>query len=332
MQVAVYYNNKDIRIEEMPIPKISVDEILVKVIASGICGSDVMEWYRLKKAPLVLGHEITGEIVEVGRAIKNYKVGQRVFVSHHVPCNTCHFCLSGNYTVCDILRTTNYFPGGFSEYIRVPKINVKLGTFTLPDRISYEEGVFIEPLACVVRGQMKANISPGQTVLIVGSGVSGILHIALSKINGAKKIIVVDINKYRLQLAEKFGADKVYLKKINQNILADKVIVCTNAPESIECAFKSVERGGTILFFAPFPPEVKVSFPLSRFYFDGITVLPSYGASPDNIKVAIDLLRQKKIKVEDMITHRLKLKDIQLGFQIVEDAKKSLKVIIEPQK
>lgn len=332
MQVAVYYNNKDVRIEEMPIPKIGADEILVKVIASGICGSDVMEWYRLKKAPLVLGHEITGEIVEVGSAVKNYKVGQRVFVSHHVPCSACHFCSSGNHTVCDTLRTTNYFPGGFSEYIRVPKINVKLGTFTLPDRISYEEGVFIEPLACVVRGQIKANISRGQTVLIIGSGVSGILHIALSKINGAKKIIAVDINKYRLQLAEKFGADKVYLKKINQNILADKVIVCTNAPESISQAFKSVEKGGTILFFAPFPPEVKVSLPLDRFYFDGITISPSYGASPDNIKVAIDLLRQKKIKVEDMITHRLKLKDIQPGFQIVEDAKKSLKVIIEPQK
>ncbi len=336
MQVAVYYNNRDIRIQDMPVPKIGDDEILVKVITSGICGSDVMEWYRIKQAPRVLGHEITGKIVKVGQAVKNYKVGQRVFVSHHVPCNTCHYCLSDNHTICDTLRNTNYFPGGFSEYIRVPKINVKLGTFVLPDMVSYEEGVFIEPLACVVRGQMKANISRGQTVLIVGSGVSGILHIALSKINGAKKIIAIDINKYRLQLAKKFGADEVYLPhppldKGGFRGRVDKVIVCTNVPGAISTAIERVERGGTILFFAPFPPEVKASLPLDRFYFDGITVLPSYGASPRNIKVAIGLLRQKKINVEDMITHRLKLKDIQSGFQIVENAKKSLKVIIEPQ-
>src|ERR1035437_1873045 len=118
MRVAKYYNNNDVRLEEMPVPKIKEGEILVKVHASGICGSDVMEWYRIKKAPLVLGHEITGEIIEVAADVKNFKVGDRVFVSHHVPCNVCKYCLSGHHTACHTLHTTNYDPGGFSEYIR----------------------------------------------------------------------------------------------------------------------------------------------------------------------------------------------------------------------
>src|SRR3990172_3126445 len=158
MRVAKYYNNKDVRIEEMPVPKIAPGEILVKVIASGICGSDVMEWYRIKKAPLVLGHEITGEVVEVGKDVKRFKVGDRVSVAHHVPCNTCHYCLNGNYSVCDTLRSTNFDPGGFSEYLRIPQINVDRGTFLLPDKVSYEDGTFAEPLACVLRGQRIAGV------------------------------------------------------------------------------------------------------------------------------------------------------------------------------
>ena len=137
MQVAMYYSNKDIRIEEMPRPKIGPEEILVKVMACGICGSDVMEWYRIRKAPRVLGHEMTGEIVEVGKNVKNFKVGDRVFVSHHVPCNTCRYCLSGNHTACETLHTTSFDPGGFSEYVRVPPINVDRGTFLLPEEISF---------------------------------------------------------------------------------------------------------------------------------------------------------------------------------------------------
>src|SRR3989338_651698 len=140
MKVAVYYNNKDIRLEERPKPTIGKGEILVKVKASGICGTDVMEWYRIKKAPRVLGHEISGEIVEVFNDVKNFKIGQRVFVSHHVPCNKCKYCLEGNHTACETLHNGNFDPGGFSEFIRIPKINVDTGTYLLPENVSYEEG------------------------------------------------------------------------------------------------------------------------------------------------------------------------------------------------
>src|SRR4030043_122771 len=209
MRVAMYYNNQDVRLEEMPTPRIGRGELLVKVLASGICGSDVMEWYRLKKAPLVLGHEITGEIAEVGQDVDGYHVGDRVFVSHHVPCNTCRYCLHGLHTVCETLHTTTFDPGGFAEYLRVPPLNVDRGVFLLPDEISFEDGTFIEPLACVVRGQRLARLLPGQTVLVLGSGISGLLHVAMARASGASRIIVTDISKYRLNAALSLGADHI---------------------------------------------------------------------------------------------------------------------------
>ncbi|MBE3133013.1 MAG: alcohol dehydrogenase catalytic domain-containing protein, partial [Acidobacteria bacterium] len=145
-RVAVYYRNSDVRIQERPVPKIGPGEILVRIHASGICGSDVLEWYRMKKAPIVLGHEVAGEIVRVGEGVTKRCAGQRVAVSHHVPCNTCHYCLAGYHTACETLHTTNFDPGGFAEYVRVPALQADRGVFPLPDGVSFEEGSFVEPL------------------------------------------------------------------------------------------------------------------------------------------------------------------------------------------
>nr|MBC7244286.1 alcohol dehydrogenase catalytic domain-containing protein [Chloroflexota bacterium] len=341
MRVAVYYNNQDVRLEEMPTPQIGPGEVLVKVIASGICGSDVMEWYRIKKAPRVLGHEITGEIVQVGEGVKNYQVGDRVFVSHHVPCNTCRYCLSGYHTVCETLHTTNYDPGGFAEYIRVPPLQVERGIYLLPDEVSFEDGVFIEPLACVVRAQRMARLQVGQTVLILGSGMSGLLHVALARASGATRIIATDVNDYRLHAAQRFGADVVMhatedvsarLRQVNDGRLADLVIICTGAYAAFIQALQSVERGGTVLFFAPTEPGVTVPVPVNDFWRNGITLMPSYGAAPFDLALALELIRARRVPVRDMITHRLSLAETGLGFRLVVEARESLKVIIEPQR
>lgn len=341
MQVGVYYNNNDVRLEERPKPKISRRELLVKVKASGICGSDVMEWYRIKKAPLVLGHEATGEIVEVGDEVKNYKIGQRVFVSHHVPCNSCHYCLSGNHTACETLHTTNYYPGGFSEYIRVPKINVEQGVFLLPANVSFEEGTFIEPLACVVRAQRVSQLCAGQSVVILGTGISGLLHLLLAQNYGAKPILVTDINAYRLKIAKDLGADAVFeakedliscLRQINEGRLGDLAIVCTNSISAFQQALRLVDRGGTILFFAPTEPGITVAIPVNDFWRNNIKIIHSYGASPVDLKETIELLQQKNVVVQNLITHRFKLSEIELGFKLVAEAKKCIKVIIEPDK
>ncbi|HXG30021.1 MAG TPA: zinc-dependent dehydrogenase [Thermodesulfobacteriota bacterium] len=341
MRVAMYYNNRDVRIEEKPIPRIGPGEILIRVMASGVCGSDVMEWYRLPKAPLVLGHEVTGEVVEIGDGVRGFKEGDRVIATHHVPCNTCYFCLRGNHSSCNTLRTTHFDPGGFSEYIRIPAINVDRGVFVLPDEVSYEEGSFIEPLGCVIRGQRLAGFQMGSSVLVIGSGITGLLHIQLACAQGAGRIIATDINEYRLKAAIRFGASNAIhagedistrIREINEGRLPDLVIVCTGSPTAIEQSFGLVERGGTILFFAPTDPGTKILLPFNELWWKGATITSSYAASPSDLALAMELIRAGRVNVRDMITHRLPLAETGRAFQMVVEARDSIKVIIEPQR
>ncbi|MFC1940120.1 zinc-dependent dehydrogenase [Chloroflexota bacterium] len=342
MRVAVWYNNRDVRIEEMPVPQIGAGELLMQVEASGICGSDVMEWYRLDRAPLVLGHEVGGQIVGVGEGVERYKEGDRIAAAHHAPCNTCHYCLSGHHTVCDTLRKTNFYPGGLAEYIRLPAINVDRGVFLLPDTVSYEEATFIEPLACVLRGQRLAHMQPGKSVLVVGSGISGLLHVQLARTLGAGRVLATDINDYRLEAAKRFGADAAIhaeedlparLRQVNQGRLADLVIVCTGATAAINQALKSVERGGTVLLFAPTNPGVTIPISINELFFrNDITLTTSYAGSPADYQTALELIQAGTMPVKQMITHRLGLAETGVGFHLVADARKSIKVIIEPQR
>ncbi len=339
MHVAMYYNNQDVRLEEKPVPEIGPGELLVKVMASGICGSDVLEWYRLKRAPLVLGHEIAGVIVKVGESVTKYREGDRVFVSHHVPCDSCYYCLGGHHTACEMLHQTNFDPGGFAEYIRAPRLNVEKGTYVLPEEVSFAAGTFVEPLGCVWRGQQLAQVKRGSTVLVLGSGVSGILHIQLAKVLGAQRVFATDTHPYRLQKAKEFGADFAFkadepiiekLRQLNEGRLADLVIVCTGAVPAFVQAFEAVERGGTILFFAVPEPKANVPFPLTELWRNEVTLMTSYGAAPADLEAALDLIKNRRVKVEEMITHRLSLFEIAQGFKLVAEAKESLKVIIEP--
>jgi L-iditol 2-dehydrogenase len=342
MRIAMYYSNQDVRLEEMPTPQIGPGEVLIRVEASGICGTDLLEWYRLHKAPLVLGHEVAGVIAAVGEGVEPYKVGDRICAAHHVPCNTCHYCLSGHHTVCDTLRRTNFDPGGFAEHLRLPHINVEQGIFPLPDAISFEEATFVEPLACVLRGQRLAHLQPGQSVLVIGSGVAGLLHIQLARTSGASYIIATDIVDYRLEAARKFGADVAvhaeeynpdYLRQAVDGRLADLVVICNGATSAIVQALESVERGGTVLFFAPTEPGVTVPISVNDlFWRNEITLTSSYAGSPADYAAALELIQSGKIRVREMVTHRLGLAETGLGFQLVAQAQDSLKVIIEPQK
>jgi L-iditol 2-dehydrogenase len=341
MQVAMYYNNKDVRIQEMPKPTIGDDEFLLKVMASGICGSDVTEWYRVPKAPKVLGHEATGVIDEVGKNVTRYRVGDRVFVSHHVPCNKCRYCLRGHHTACETLHTTNYYPGGFAQYIQVPKINVENGVYSLPADMSFEEGTFIEPLACVARGQRLAGIQRSDTVLIIGGGLAGIMHAQLARLKGAEKIVVADINPFRLTQAKKFGATDTIdakgniakgVRAINDGRMADQVIVCTGATPAALAALGCIDKGGSILFFAVPDPTVRLPVPITDFWRNEITMKTSYGAAPRDLEESLALLSQKKLNVLDMVTHRLPLSEAAEGFRLVATAGESLKVILEPNR
>ncbi|MDH3975258.1 MAG: alcohol dehydrogenase catalytic domain-containing protein [Deltaproteobacteria bacterium] len=338
MKTGMYYSNSDVRIEEIPLPQVGDGDVLVKVRASGICGSDLMEWYRIKRAPLVLGHEVTGDIVRIGKDVKNCKPGDRVFAIHHVPCDECPECLKDHHTACEVLQKVNNFnPGGFSEYLLVSGRSVQTGLMVLPEEMSYEEGTFIEPLGTILRGQRMAGTLPGDTVVIVGSGLSGLLHIKAAKAMGAGNIIAVDIEENRLAAARNFGADhtvnakadvKQFVKDNNGGRLADRVIICAGALDAAIQALGLIGKGGTLLFFAVPKPGEEISIDFNPFWRDDISIKTSYGSSPFDHTQAMEFIRNGSIIVSDMVSHRFPLDEIQDAFNMAADGKECLKVII----
>jgi L-iditol 2-dehydrogenase len=339
----MYYSNKDLRIKEMPVPEIGPGELLMKVVASGICGSDVMEWYRRDKVPLVLGHEVAGDVVCVGKGVEKFKEGDRVAVTHHVPCNTCHYCLNGHHTVCEtLLKGTHFDPGGFAEYVRVPPINVDRGVFKIADGVTYEEASFMEPLACVLRGQKNARLKPGQTVLVLGCGISGLLHISLARTSGAGLVIAADTIPFRLDAAKNLGAHMTFevndgmvgtLREVNEGYLADLVIICFDG--FIPQALNAVERGGTVLFFAGASEGATIPTPINDlFWRTEITLTSTYAGSPEDCTVALKMIKARTVPVEKLITHRLSLAEALKGFEAVctPTEHDCIKVIVEPQR
>jgi L-iditol 2-dehydrogenase len=339
MRVAVYRSNSDIRVEERPRPVAGPGEILVRIVASGVCGSDVLEWYRIKKAPLVLGHEVAGTVADVGAGVTAWRVGDRVAVTHHVPCNTCRACLGGHHTACATLHTTNFDPGGFAEYVRVPALQTDRGVVRLPDEVSFDEGTFAEPLGCVVRAQRLARVGAGDAVLVIGAGISGLLHVALARALGAGTILATDVSPWRLEMAKRFGATAAFMAgpdvpaqvaAATGGHLADRVIVCTGAPAAVNQSMLLVASGGTVLFFGAPDQEGVTCIPFPEIWRREITLQTSYGAAPADLALAIELIRARRVPVAEMITHRLPLERTSEAFQLVAAGGESIKVIVEP--
>ena len=326
MKVAMYYNNNDIRIEEYPKPQMKDNEILVKVHSCGICGSDVVEWYRMPKAPLVQGHEVSGEIVEVGSSVSKFKIGDRVMVAPKVGCGECKYCLQGNSSVCPNVKVR--LPGVYAEFVLVPSELVEKAVFSIPDDLSFDAATFVEPLACAVRAQKFSDVKKGDRVLVIGSGMSGLLHVKLALHNGID-VTAMDINESRLKFAEKLGAKTINVKdEIKEKF--DVVILCTASLSAFENAWKSVDIGGVVVLFTVPSPDKKVVVPVNDFWRKEIRVITSYYCGPSDLEESLELISSDKIKVEDMITHKLPLDEIQKGFNLVLDGKDSLKVIIKP--
>ncbi len=342
MKVGRYYSNRDVRVEEMPVPRVGPRDLLIRVEASGICGSDIMEWYRIKRAPLVLGHEIAGEVVEVGAEITRWKAGDRVFATHHVPCDGCHFCLGGHQTACETFHTTNNFtPGGFAEYVRVTGRSVDTGTLRLPEGVSFSQGSFVEPLGTVVRGLRALDLRPGDSVLVLGAGVAGLLMISLARAMGAGRIMATDLLDFRLAAACKAGAERVaradadipaFVREVNGGRLADKVILAAGALSAARQALASVERGGTVLLFAVPRPGETVEVDFNPYWRNDVAVRTSYGAAPLDNEQALELIRAGRVEVESLVTHRFGLSRIGEGFQAASEGRDSLKIIIEPHR
>jgi L-iditol 2-dehydrogenase len=299
-----------------------------------VCGSDVLEWYRMPKAPLVLGHEVAGEVVEVGAGTAGFGAGDRIVATHHVPCGACRYCRAGQEPVCKTLRTTHFDPGGFAEYVRLPAINVRLGTFALPEGVSFEEASFVEALACVVRGQRVVGGVAGKRVAILGSGMSGMLHLLWARARGAERVVCTDVHPSRRAAASRAGADAVVDARAAEAEAAigpaDVVVVATAAPEAMAQAFSIVDRGGVILVFALVPPGTAMTLPAHALWARGVSIVPSYAGPPADMRAALDAIAAREVDVLSLVTHRLPLERTAEAFRLVAAAEDSMKVLVLP--
>jgi L-iditol 2-dehydrogenase len=339
VKVSRYYTSDDVRLEELPRPTIGPGEILVQVQACGLCGSDLMEWYVKTKAPAVLGHEPAGVVAEVGQGVKAFKVGDRVFVHHHVPCFVCHHCVRGYYTLCPTFKVTHLDPGGFAEYVRVPALNVERDVLHLPLSMSFEHATLIEPLATCIRSITRANLQTGDTLAVIGAGFTGLLHVQLARLFGAGRIIATDLVESRLEMARRLGADVVIdarqdvvaaLLEANQGRGADAVIVTPGSVGAMEQGLALAGGGATVVLFAPTPPEVM--FPISphRLLFSEITLTGSYSCSPLETRQSLQLIQGGRIDASALITHRFDLTGVGDALRLAKNATESLKIVIIP--
>lgn len=331
MRAAVYYGFNDFRVEELPMPVIGVYEVLVKVKACGICGTDVHKAvHKTVEPPVVLGHEVAGDVVEVGARVQKFVPGDRVVVPHHTPCFACHDCHHGHPTLCEEYTKTNLDPGGFSEYVRVPQPNVERAMLTIGDT-DYEEAAFVEPVACCIHAWEKLTVHPGDSVVIVGAGPIGLIHLELAKAYHAGEIYVADIIEKRLETAEKMGGIPVLvLHESTAEVRGDIVIVAAGNAKAYQLALKSVKKGGQISFFAECPPGSDILLDPTLVYSKELTFSGSYSSTPFGHWKALNLIRQKAINVKQLITHRFDLEDLGKAIDLAFKADNCLKIMIEP--
>jgi len=338
MKAAVYHSPRDIRFEDFPKPKIGTDEVLVEMKACGICGSDLMEWYLQRRAPLVLGHEPAGVVTETGGDVEGFRRGDRVFVHHHVACLKCHYCSRGDYTMCPQFGETHIEPGGFAQYFRIPAPNLRIDTLKIPASLSYEEATLIEPVGCCIRAQNKCEIQSGDSVAIVGAGPSGLIHALLARIAGAGQVIVSDLVDYRLEAAKRFGADLTVnplrvnlnreVRKATAGRGADVVIVTAPNIKAFSHGVIICRGGGTLCLFAPTRPSDYARIRPHRLFFSEINVVPSYSTSHIETRAALELLNSGKIRAKELITHRFPLHRVQEAFRTTAEDKECLKVVV----
>ena len=338
---AVYVRGPaDVEIRTIEKPTVGRGEISVKMHACGVCGSDLEKIYGQYSQPSMrLGHEPSGTISQVGENVKDFKKGNRVFVHHHVPCYSCHFCLHGNETMCQKYSETNLSPCGLAEEFVVPEWHVSHGgVIKIPDTMSFDEAAMIEPLACCVRAWNKIKIKKGDSAAIFGAGPTGMMHVMLSKVYGLNEIFCFDVNDFRLSFAKKFqitesikSTDSMAHEKIlakTQNRGIDIAIVATGNLSAITQAIEFVRKGGTVVLFGVPSKDAKMQLDVSKIYSKEITIVPSYAASEIDTMVAFKLIHENKVEVKKLITHRFDLTESKKALEYAHQGNDAMKIII----
>jgi len=341
MKAAVVKSNSNIEIKNIEKPPVGPGDMLVKMRACGICGSDVEKVFGKYGQPSMrLGHEPAGIITQVGSEISNFSVGDRVFTHHHVACysDDCHECSHGNETMCKKYYESNLEPCGLADEYVVPEWNVKHGgVLNIPDSMSFEEAAMIEPLACCIRAWNKFKHHKNDSVAILGVGPTGIMHVLLAKLYGFGKVFCLDLNDYRLNFAKKF--DTIAINSGNTNALeqiksetanqgVDVVIVATSSLNALKDAVNFVRKGGTIVMFGVPSKGAIVDLDMSEIYSKGITIVNSYAASDFDTKEALEKISNKQINVSQLITHKYNLQECQEAFVHAKSGDNAMKIII----
>ncbi len=346
MKAQVLKGIENLSFEEVSLKKPGPGELLIRVRACAICGTDIKIYHhghRLITFPRIPGHELAGEVVEVGEGVEDFSPGDRVAVAPAVPCGKCYYCLRGEQAMCENLRAIGYFwDGGFAEYMRVPREAMVGGCVNkLPENVSFEEGALAEPLACAINGQELMRIESGDSVAVIGGGPLGLIHARLSKVKGAGKVILLEVNRDRLKIAEEKKVGDYYLNPTEEGVKdkireitggrgVDKIIVACGVPDAQKLALDLVAPLGVVNFFGGLPRNFsQVELDTNLIHYKECFVVGTHGSAPQHNRKALELLKKKLLQVKDIITHRLPLSRLRDGMRVVERGE-GLKVIINP--
>jgi L-iditol 2-dehydrogenase len=336
MRVARLYDFGDIRVEHSPRPEVGPNDMLVRVSACGICSGDIMPWYIRRKAPLVLGHEPVGVVEEIGAAVREFRPGDRVFVHHHAPCFDCAACRRGEYVQCATWRATSITPGGMAEYFLVSAANQR-DTLKLPADVADLDGVLIEPAACVVKSLRRSGLKAGESVLVIGLGIMGMMHVKLARHLGAGTVIGADLFERRAHRARELGAnfgltvagdDLVdQVREVTRGAMADVVIVGPGSSRALTTGIAAAGKGATVVQFTATPPDEEMLVKPHDLYFNETRLVPSYSCGPDDTREALDLVRAGVINALELVTHQFPLAQINQAYEQAQKPE-SLKVVV----
>ncbi len=346
MKAAVLKGIENLEMEDISRPTPSPQEILIKVKACSICGTDIRVYHHGHKHmrfPRITGHELSGEIVEIGKRVEGHKLGEKVAIAPAIPCGRCHYCRRGMQSMCINLTAIGYhYDGGFAEFMVVPEDAVRNGCVnTIPSELSFEEAALAEPLACAINGQQLSQIDLGNTVVVVGAGPLGCIHLQLAKAKGASRTILVELSRERIDFAKKFAFPDIVINPSSENAIqrikeetegrgADRIIVSCPSGKAQEESLSMVAPRGIINFFGGLPldnPFIKLNSNL--IHYGEFYVVGTHGSAPYHNELALSLISQEKVRIKELVTHRLPLERLGEGLALAE-SKKGMKILINP--
>jgi L-iditol 2-dehydrogenase len=340
MRIGVYYGPGDVRVEEGPVPTIGEDEMLVETTANALCAGEAMEWYSKKAGGKILGHEPVGLVAAVGDEVDGFELGDRVFVNHHVGRMNSHWAIRGRYTKDPYYKSTRLDPGSMADYFRVSAAHLRADVHHVPESISDEAATTIEPWSCVLGGLKQCMIQPGDTVAVVGAGFMGLGFVHMAPLFGAGSVISLDFSDWRLEKARELGATHTIgaeqqdpaeaLRDLNRGLLADVVVAAAPSIAAWKSAYALVEDGGTLHLAAPSPPGSEFTLDGADAYFREVTVNSKYSADHRDTYQYIRLLESGRVDPSPAITHLLPFEELPRGFELLESAGESLKIVIRP--